>query len=143
LYICINPLLQMEEKRPNKHRVVECSRCPNFRGRVPRGVAHIIKQHVTLQEVPYYCSYCQYRGTRASDVQSHINRVHKGSAKILPGTSPYQPMFSWKGAEDPDLVDSGTTPSCTPSHMGTPVSSPEKILLRDPAPSLFLTVFHL
>ena len=47
--------------------------CGHYKGEKKRVVSHIYKEHVSLDEAPYYCKVCLFRSVDEASLLRHIN----------------------------------------------------------------------
>ena len=85
----------IEKLAKKKGRVYLCLKCLHKTGKERVDVkyrmeAHIIKDHLRRDEVPYYCSLCQFRCTKFKDLNDHLMRYKRHS--VIAVQSKVDPM---------------------------------------------------
>ena len=93
-------------KRPSRRgRVYKCRKC-DFQGQKQAAHWHIIKMHCDAEQVPFYCSLCNYRANNLKSLQQHVKgfKPHLGRRATIPECVEDESFF--KQADHPYQVTS-------------------------------------
>jgi hypothetical protein len=55
----------------DRGRVYECLKCPRFKGEKRKAESHFYKIHLAPDELPWYCSLCNFRCESERDMKRH------------------------------------------------------------------------
>ena len=70
---------------------LRCSKCC-FEGIERQALDHFLKRHTLPNEVPYYCTLCQFKGTTKAKWEKHLKKFPKHLSTL----TKYKDKTVWK-----------------------------------------------